>query len=372
MEKRRIEKLGVDVSLLGFGCMRFPKNEDGTINEELSEKMIDYAIEHGVNYIDTAYPYHNGDSEPFVGKVLNKYPRDSYYLTTKLPIWNVNSKEEAVAMFYKQLERLDKEYVDFYLLHALDKTKWQKVLDLGILEAMEELQKEGKIRYLGFSFHDTYEVFEQIMKYKDWDFAQIQYNYMDTVIQAGDKGYALSKELNIPLMIMEPIKGGSLVRLPEDITNVFKEYNSDYSLASWALRWVATHSNVKVVLSGMSDFEQVKDNIATFENFRPLNDEEKAVVDKVYSIITSRQKNGCTACGYCMPCPFGLNIPKNFQYWNEASVFNNPNRLKNGYEYLKEGAAEFCKQCGLCEKMCPQQISIREDLKKIAAEYKNL
>ncbi len=372
MEKRKIEKLGVEVSLLGFGCMRFPKNDDGSINEELSEKMIDYAIEHGVNYIDTAYPYHNGDSEPFVGKVLNKYPRDSYYLTTKLPIWNVNTKEEAIDMFYNQLKRLDKDYVDFYLLHALDKTKWQKVLDLGILEAMEELQKEGKIKYLGFSFHDTYDVFEQIMRYKDWDFAQIQYNYMDTVIQAGDKGYALSKELNIPLMIMEPIKGGSLVRLPEDITKAFKEYDHDSSLASWALRWVATHSNVKVVLSGMSDFEQVKDNISTFENFKPLNDEEKEVVNKVYNMITSRQKNGCTACGYCMPCPFGVNIPKNFQYWNEASVFNNPTRLKNGYEYLKDGAAEFCRECGLCEKVCPQQISIREDLKKIVSEYKKM
>jgi Predicted oxidoreductases of the aldo/keto reductase family len=372
MEKRKMNKLDAIPSLLGFGCMRFPMNEDGSINEKLSEEMIDYAISQGVNYIDTAYPYHDGDSEPFVGKVLNKYDRKDYFLATKLPVWNVEKQEDVLRIFNEQLERLDKDYVDFYLLHALDKSKWDKVLELDVLSVVEELQRQGKIKYLGFSFHDTYDVFEEILTYRDWDFCQIQYNYMDTVIQAGDKGYQLTCERNVPLVIMEPIKGGSLTRLPKDLASILTDYDSSKSLASWALRWVASHNNVKVILSGMSDYQQVEDNIQTFKQFKPLNDEEMAVISHLHDEIISRQKNGCTACSYCMPCPFGVNIPKNFQYWNEASMYGNPERLKNGYQSLKEAAAEYCKQCGACEKMCPQHISIREDLKQIIKDYQKI
>lgn len=368
MEYRQIDKMNIAPSLLGFGCMRFPKNEDGTINEAEAEKMMDYAIKNGVTYIDTAYPYHNGDSEPFVGRVLKKYNREDFYLATKLPVWKVESVDDAKTIFEEQLARLDVDYVDFYLLHALSKDRWQKLLDLGIIPYCEELQRQGKIKHLGFSFHDEYEVFEEILTYRDWDFCQIQFNYIDTDVQAGMKGYQLAEERNVPLVIMEPIKGGSLAMLPDDIAGMFKEKDPDKSISSWALRWVASKPNVKVVLSGMSTFEQVEDNLATFNHFEPLSKEEEALVDKVAETIKSRTKNGCTGCAYCMPCPFGIDIPKNFRIWNDYSMYGNASSAKEKYSALGDGRAEFCKKCGKCETMCPQAIKIREDLQRVAAE----
>ena len=369
MEYRQLEKLGISPSLLGFGCMRFPKTADGKIDEKEAEKMIDHAIASGVTYIDTAYPYHNGDSEPFVGSVLKKYPRDSFYLATKLPIWELNTKEDVKRIFDSQLARLDVDYVDFYLLHALDKTKWQKVLDLDIIPFVEEMKAQGKIRYIGFSFHDDYEVFEQILTYRAWDFCQIQYNYMDRDIQAGDKGYALTEKLGVPLVIMEPIKGGSLAVLPEDIDAMFKAEDPKSSTASWALRWVASHPNVKVILSGMSTYDQVLDNLATFNRDDiVLNEKEQAVVDQVTASIKARVKNGCTGCAYCMPCPFGINIPKNFSIWNTEAMYGNTQKAKQAYADLKEAQASLCKKCGKCETMCPQSLPIREDLARVAKD----
>ena len=222
METRKFEKLNVETSLLGFGCMRFPLTKDGKIEEVEAEKMIDLAIQSGVTYIDTAYPYHDGMSEPFVGRVLKKYERNSFKLATKLPIWKINSQEEAKEIFESQLKRLDVDYVDFYLLHALDSDKWKKVIEYNIIDMCEELRREGKIKYLGFSFHDEFNVFEEIIRYHQWDFCQLQLNYMDMGIQAGQKGVDLANELGIPLVVMEPIKGGSLATLPEDVTKHFK------------------------------------------------------------------------------------------------------------------------------------------------------
>ena len=274
MEKRRLDKLGIDVSLLGFGCMRFPTLADGKINEPEAEKMIDKAIAAGVNYIDTAYPYHNGESEPFVGRVLKKYDRSSLYLATKLPVWAVNCVEDAERIFNEQLTRLQTDYVDFYLLHAMGKDKWDKMLELGVVDYCKKLKEEGKIKYLGFSFHDAYEVFEEMINYMDWDFCQIQFNYMDEYEQAGIKGYKLTEEKQIPLVIMEPIKGGSLANFADDITAKFRALDPEASTASYALRWVGTFPNVKVVLSGMSTMDQVEDNLKTFENFKPLDEKE--------------------------------------------------------------------------------------------------
>ena len=358
MEYRRIEKLGIEVSLLGFGCMRFPLLEDGKINEVEAERMIDKAISEGVNYIDTAYPYHNGDSEPFVGQVLNKYERSSYYLATKLPCWEVKSVEDAKRIFENQLKRLDKDYVDFYLLHALNKERFDEMKALGIVEFCEQLKEEGKIRYLGFSFHDEYPAFEEILTYRDWDFCQIQYNYMDTDEQAGDKGYALTEELGIPVVIMEPIKGGSLAVLPDDITQMFKNADEKASVASWALRWVASHNNVKTVLSGMSTYDQVRNNLETLGEFEVLTDEEIQVVEAVAATIKSRVKNGCTACRYCMPCPVGIDIPRNFAIWNQHAMYGNDAHTKWDYykNFSEEKHANHCIQCGKCEKVCPQAI----------------
>lgn len=370
MEYRKLDKLGIEISLLGFGCMRFPLSEDGSINEVESEKMIDKAIAEGVNYIDTAYPYHNGDSEPFVGKVLRKYDRSTYYLATKLPCWEIKSVADAERIFDQQLERLGQEYVDFYLLHALNRDRFNEMKELGIVEFCEKLKEEGKIRYLGFSFHDDYDAFEEILTYRDWDFCQIQYNYMDTEEQAGDKGYELTEKLDIPVIIMEPIKGGSLAELPEDITAIFKEADPKASVASWALRFVASRKNVKTVLSGMSTYDQVLDNLDTFSAFKALTSEEELVVERVAATIKSRVKNGCTACRYCMPCPAGVDIPKNFAIWNHHAMYGNAGHAKWAYftNFNEENRADCCVSCGKCETVCPQKIAIRDDLSKVVSD----
>ena len=367
MEKRAFEKLGIQTSLLGFGCMRFPLTADQKIDEAEAENMIDRAIAAGVNYIDTAYPYHNGDSEPFVGRVLEKYDRDSYYLATKLPIWKLDTLEDAKKVFEEQMERLHKDYVDFYLLHALDRAKFEKVKALGIVPYLEEMRAAGKIRYLGFSFHDDYEVFDEIIRYRDWDFCQIQYNYMDTEEQAGDKGYALAESLGIPLVIMEPIKGGSLANFSDDINAKFREMDPDKSIASYALRWVGSHSNVKVILSGMSTMQQVEDNLKTFIDFSPLSDEEENKIKAIVEELRSRVQNGCTGCRYCMPCPAGVNIPGNFQVWNRYHMYRTYDHVKGAWENeLKdEEKAKNCIKCGKCEALCPQKLSIRDNLVQV-------
>ena len=374
MEYRKFEKLGVSPSLLGFGCMRFPLNPDGSICEEEAEKMVDTAIQAGVTYIDTAYPYHNGDSEPFLGRILKKYNRKDYFLATKLPIWNVKTLDDAKRLFDEQLQRLDTEYVDFYLLHCLDKEKWQTVLDLGLIPYFEEMKRQGKIRFFGFSFHDDFEVFEQIATYRKWDFCQIQYNYVDTDIQAGDKGYALTEKLGIPLVIMEPVKGGSLSFLPDDIAASLKAERPDSSISSWALRWVASKPNVKVVLSGMSTMEQVEDNLHTFDKFEPLTEKETNLIAKTADNIKKRTKNGCTGCAYCMPCPFGVDIPKNFHIWNELSMYGNKEKAKQAFFHDLNSAAraDQCQKCGKCETVCPQGISIRENLAEAANDFNKL
>ncbi|MDY3917816.1 MAG: aldo/keto reductase [Candidatus Limivivens sp.] len=374
MDYRKFEKLGVSPSLLGFGCMRFPKTADGKIDEAEAEKMIDKAIAAGVTYIDTAYPYHNGESEPFVGRVLKKYNREDFFLATKLPVWLVEKKEDTERFFQEQLKRLDVDYFDFYLLHCLDKDRWKKVQELEMIPYLEKMKAEGKIRFLGFSFHDDYETFEKILTSREWDFCQIQYNYIDKDIQAGDRGYALTEKLGVPLVIMEPIKGGFLSKLPQEVSAPFRAARPDDSISSWALRWVASKPNVHVVLSGMSAMDQVEDNLKTFEKFEPLSEDEQKIVADVAKAIKARTKNGCTGCAYCMPCPNGVNIPRNFRIWNDYSMYGNEDNTRWAYfEDLKEDArADVCIGCGCCEDACPQNLSIRENLLQVAEEMAKL
>lgn len=370
MEMRSFDKLGIETSLLGFGCMRFPVDSQGKINEPEAERMIDKAIASGVNYIDTAYPYHNGESEPFVGKVLKKYDRSSLYLATKLPCWNIKALEDVDRLFFEQLSRLQTDYIDFYLMHAMNGDLFDRMEKLGVVKRLEELKAEGKIRNLGFSFHDSYAAFEKILTYRDWDFCQIQLNYMDTKDGPGMRGYELTEKLGIPLVIMEPIKGGSLACFAEDIAKVFRSMDEKASIASFALRWVGSLPNVKVILSGMSTMDQVEDNLATFESFKPLSAQEKETIEKIVSLINSRVQNGCTGCRYCMPCPAGVDIPGNFSAWNTYHMYQNYNVVRWNWEtQLGESKqAKNCIQCGKCEQACPQKLSIREDLKKVQAD----
>lgn len=370
MEKRKMEKLGAETSLLGFGCMRFPTGADGKIDQAEAERMLDRAYAAGVNYYDTAYPYHGGESETVVGRVMKKYDRGSFYLATKLPCWQVKTVEDVETLLNEQLQKLQTDYIDFYLMHALNKDRFREMADMGCISRLEQLKEEGRIRNLGFSFHDDYAAFETILNYREWDFCQIQLNYMDANEQAGLKGYELTEKKGVPLVIMEPVKGGSLAAFPEDITEMYHSLDPSASMASYALRWVGSLPNVKVVLSGMSTMEQVEDNLKTFGQFKPLSEKERETIDRVVALINSRVQNGCTGCGYCMPCPAGVDIPRNFRIWNTYHMYRNYNVVKNDWENFMSGEhkAHNCIKCGKCEKACPQKLSIRQDLERVQVD----
>ena len=370
MEKRKMEKLGIETSLLGFGCMRFPVLENGEINEPEAERMLDKAIAEGVNYIDTAYPYHEGKSEIVTGKILKKYDRDSFYLATKLPLWQINSLEDVDRIFGEQLTKLQTDHVDFYLMHAMNKERWDAMRKLGVVERLEQIKAEGRIRYLGFSFHDSYEAFEEIINAREWDFSQIQLNYMDVEEQAGLKGYELAASKNVPVIVMEPVKGGSLAAFAEDIMEKFRAADAQASAASFALRWVGSLPGVKVILSGMSTMGQVEDNLKTFGCFKPLSGEEQKMMKEVRDTLKSRVQNGCTACRYCMPCPAGVDIPGCFGVWNTYHMYQNYNMVKRRWENElgEQKQAKNCVKCGKCEQACPQKLSIRKDLERAQAD----
>lgn len=373
MEKRKLQKLGIETSLLGFGCMRFPVTPDGKIDEAKAEEMLQKGIAQGVNYIDTAYPYHNGESEPFVGKVLKKYDRNSFFLATKLPVWLVHSVEDVERIFAEQLERLQTDHIDFYLMHAMGGQRFDEMAEMGCVKRLEELQAEGKIKYLGFSFHDNYEAFEHILNYRDWDFCQIQLNYMDTEEQAGIRGYELAAAKEVPVIVMEPVKGGSLASFSEDIMEKFHSVDESASAASFALRYVGSLPGVKVILSGMSTMEQVEDNLNTFCNFKPLSGKEQELIKEVVELLHSRVQNGCTGCRYCMPCPAKVDIPGNFRAWNTYHMYQNYNMVRNLWENELGGEhqAKNCIKCGKCEQACPQKLSIRQDLVRVQQDLEN-
>lgn len=373
MEMRKSDKLGIETSILGFGCMRLPV-KDGKIDRERTADMFDTAIKAGVNYFDTAFPYHNGESELVVGELLKKYDRNSFYLATKLPLWAVHSLADAKEKFQLQLERLQTDYFDFYLMHASNRNSFREMVSYGVVEFLEEMKAAGKIRHLGFSFHDSYEAFEEIINYRDWDFCQIQYNYMDRNEQAGDRGIALCEKKNVPLIIMEPIKGGTLANLPEEVTAGFREARPDATSSSWALRFVASRPMVQVILSGMSTEEQLADNLRTFCEYEPLSEEEERLVEATADAIRARVRIGCTGCRYCMPCPNGLDIPKNFSIWNTYGMYGNAGHTKWQWEHeiSAEAKAENCIGCGSCEAACPQQLPIIEQLQILSQELNSL
>lgn len=369
----RVMKDGSKASLLGFGCMRFPVTAEGHIDEPKAKEMLLKAYENGITYYDTAYPYHNGESERFVGKVMSELPRDTFTLATKMPTWAVSTLDDAKRIFAEQLDHLRTDYVDYYLIHALNKDSWKKMKDLGVVELLEGYQKEGKIKNYGFSFHDNYETFVDILNYRDWDFCQIQFNYIDKDTQATLKGVDLCREKNIPLVIMEPVKGGSLAKLPEEIFKKIKPFRPEYTPSAWALAWVATFKEVRVVLSGMTEMEQLDNNLATFDKFTPLSDKEMEAIDQVAKDILARTKNGCTGCRYCMPCPMGVDIPGNFRVWNTFHRYGNVGGTKFEWGMIKkEARPDACVKCGACEGKCPQKISIRADLETLNKELSAL
>ncbi|MBP7140188.1 MAG: aldo/keto reductase [Caldisericia bacterium] len=375
MKYRKFLKGNIDISSLGFGTMRFPtiKNE-GDIDIQKTTEMLDYAIYNGLNYIDTAFTYHNGMSENFLGDYLEKRKvRDKSFLATKMPVWKIEKYSDLDYYFNIQLRRLRTSYIDFYLLHSLWQGSWEKVKNLNMLDFLIKKKEEGKIRFFGFSFHDEFNVFKEIIDYYNWDFYQIQLNYMNIDYQAGERGLKYAYEKGIQAIIMEPLKGGKLANPPQSIRNVFDEYKIKKSPVEWALSFLLNKKEILLILSGMSSFEQVKENIEVASKYEinSLNEDELKILSIARNEWLNIKSIGCTNCKYCMPCPNGVNIPKNFEIYNNYIMYGDLNESVSKYQYLKEEeSASNCRECGTCETLCPQNLEIIKLLKLVSKTFK--
>ncbi len=369
MEKRRDKLTGKAISLLGFGTMRLPylNGQEDLIDRELGEKMVDYAYNNGVNYFDTAYPYHRGKAEYFIGEALKKYPRDSFFLADKMPPWALNTREDVSRVFEKQFKKCQVDYFDYYLCHNLNKETIKPFLDFDVVSYLNEQKKAGRIRHLGFSFHDSPDFLEKVVDLYDWDFAQIQLNYMDWEMQDAKRQYEILTERNIPVIVMEPVRGGALAALGGRATDMLLAADGSKSIASWAIRYAATLPNVMTVLSGMSNMEQVVDNIATMSEFKPLSQRECDMLYEAAEIYRKDVTIACTGCRYCMDCPQGVDIPEVFAIYNKYSLSKNKRVFLEDYAaLLKEKQAESCIGCGQCVAHCPQQIAISQRMTEIS------
>ncbi len=362
---------GTDVkaSRLGFGCMRLPTLPDGSVNRPEAIRMIRGAIDAGVTYVDTAYGYHGGESEKVVGEALKDGYREKVTLTTKLPLWKVEKTEDMENLLNEQLSRLQTDHVDFYLAHAVNGERFDAVCALGLLEFMDEMQKKGKIRYPGFSFHDDAETFKRVIDSYPWKLAQVQMNILDENNQATMRGIEYAASKGIGIVIMEPLRGGALTRnVPREVEALFAAMPEKRSPAEWAFRYLYDRPEIITILSGMSEKAQVEDNLRIFDHAEAgcANDAEKQLFQKVRATYEARVKVGCTGCEYCQPCPQGVKIPRIFRAYDNAAVFDTFERFYA--DYLKDPTAANCVECGLCESQCPQHISIRQWLKDIHAE----
>lgn len=367
VDKRKFRD--TEVSLLGLGAMRLPcktpikREANPLIDYKKGQELVDAAYNNGVNYFDTAYMYHAGKSEKFIGTALKKYPRDSYFLADKLPIWMCPKKSDMEKVFRKQLERTGHDYFDFYLLHSLNKENYEKCEKFGAYDFVLEKQREGKIKNIGFSFHGTIEDLKKIVSEHKWDFAQIQMNYLDWKNQNAEEQYRILTDAGIPVIVMEPVRGGKLAEVSTDIEEMFKKAKPESSAASWAIRFVASHPNVMTILSGMNALEQLNDNISTLTDFVPMTDTELNICQNAAAMMNKSEIIPCTGCDYCADCPKDIKI---------STIFAVYNKLKTG-EYTAEQAkseygkmdasADTCIGCGKCASHCPQSIRIPELMK---------
>ena len=372
MQYRKFGKLDWKASALGFGCMRLP-TQDGdssNIDEPEATKMLHYAIDHGVNYLDTAYPYHGGNSERVLGRALKGGYREKVKLATKSPCWLVKTTNDFDRYLNEQLEKLQTEHIDFYLLHGLDKDRWSQMRDLAVLTSAEKAIEDGRIGHLGFSFHDDYEVLKEIVDgYDQWTFCQIQHNYMDVEKQAGTKGLRYAASKGLAVVIMEPLLGGRLANPPQPIQDLWSTAARKRTPADWALHWLWSQPEVSVVLSGMSAMEQVKENLASAEasEINLLTEEELALIGRVRAKYQELCPIPCTQCEYCMPCPNGVNIPRNFGIFNEGVMYDDLSTARREYTgWLPEDErASACLECRECEELCPQSIPISEWMPRV-------
>jgi predicted aldo/keto reductase-like oxidoreductase len=380
MEKRLIKKSGEELSLLGFGLMRLPLQAGSReIDKALALRMVDYAKDKGVNYFDTAYMYHEGNSETFAGEALSRYDRDSYKLATKMPLMILRQAEDVERIFEEQLKKCRVDYFDYYLLHSVARGFLKAIGDFKVYEQLKEKQRQGKIRRLGFSFHDSPEVLAQVVGKYDWDFAQIQLNYLDWDQQDAKGQYEVLESNGIPVNVMEPVRGGALADMGGAAEAVFKAADPRASIPSWAIRFAASLPGVQVVLSGMSAMEQVEDNVATMEPFRPLSAAEREVISKAVLAYRTAGAVPCTGCRYCMECPQGVDIPRNLANYN--SYLFKKERDMPGYNFGfsmeygrigEEKQAGNCVACRQCEEKCPQHIEISRQMELIQETQKTV
>lgn len=378
---RKLGKTGCDVSVLGFGCMRFPIvggtgavdlfDPNKPIDEMEAGEMIRYAVDHGVNYFDTAYPYHGGQSEVFLGKTLKPH-RDKVFLATKLPIWLVQSRQDFERFLGEQLKRLETDYIDFYLLHGLNRQLWAGMKELGALDFLNKILADGRIRYAAFSFHDDVKIFKEIVDSYDWAMCQVQYNYFDEYYQAGKEGLKYAASKGVGVVVMEPLRGGKLTdRIPEKVQRLWDSASVKRTPAEWALRWVWNHTEVSTALSGMSSMAQLIENTRIAEDAKAgmLSESELQVIAEVCEAYRGMLQIGCTGCAYCMPCPNGVNIPLNFSLYNDSFMFKDEdlNLMLYNHMLTPEQRGSNCAECGECEQHCPQQIKIPKELKKVHA-----
>ncbi|MDR1137417.1 MAG: aldo/keto reductase [Synergistaceae bacterium] len=376
METRNFGNIGRDISLLGFGMMRLPlKSERASdIDYETGERMIERAFDMGINYFDTAWVYHEGESENFAGHALSKYPRDKYCLATKMPVWILESPGDLERIFSEQLKKCRVEYFDFYLLHNIGGETYDMSLKYDVYEFLKRKKDAGYIRNLGFSVHDSPAHLEKILESREWDFAQIQLNYIDWEAIDAESQYKSLALRGIPVVVMEPVRGGALANLGEKAAGILKKANADASQASWAIRYAASLPGVMTVLSGMSDPTQLEDNLKTMADFRVLSDEERAVIKKTAIAYRASGTIPCTGCGYCMDCPSGVDIPRVFAAYNHYRTVRLSNEtaadivFRNTYRGLSESQkAHNCVSCEKCVEHCPQGIEIPKFMKDIDA-----
>ena len=377
---RQLNKTGIDLSILGFGCMRLPTldHKPEKIDYPKASQMLHYAIDHGVNYVDTAYFYHaavfgqRGGSEPFVGEALSGGWRKKVHLATKMPLFLVKHKEQMDTFLKEQLERLKTDYLDFYLLHGLNGETWNRMRDMGVREFLDKKKAEGKLRFPAFSFHGNTEDFIRICNEYDWTFAQIQYNYMDIDIQAGNKGLKYAADKGIGVVVMEPLKGGKLAqKLPAEMISVFNASPIKKSPAEWALRFVWNEAGVSSLLSGMNSMEQVIENSGIADDGIPnsLGKDELLMFDSLRIAMSARIKADCTDCRYCMSCASGVDIPDVLAALNNAAIWNDSNPWLTGYTPIN-GKAGKCTECKECEKVCPQELPISTFMKEAVSLFK--
>ncbi len=369
MQYRKLVKNGPDISLLGYGCMRLPTKGAGVDKEE-AFKQMKYAFDQGVNYYDTAYPYHGGKSEVVLGEFIKEYNlRDSIHIADKLPAFLVTKQDQIEKYFLAQLKRLDTDYIDFYLMHMLSSlADWTSLKALGIVEFIEEKKASGAIRHIGFSFHGRPEEFIKILEDYPWEFCQIQFNYLDTSNQAGEKGLLRAAELGIGVSVMEPLRGGSLAaKAPDQVKKLLQEDEEHLSPAYWGLRFVMNYKEVGTVLSGMNVMEHIQENIQVACETLPnsLTDHQLSVIDGIKKVYDDLMRVPCTGCNYCMPCPLGVDIPSTFSDYNSKYFFGGGMMAK--YQYVgrsvgylgdKKSGATLCVSCGKCMQHCPQSIDI--------------